>query len=354
MLCQNSNPPCLSLSFRGNIVRISNSSKLLIRSCLRCPDPRRGTGILCKNCIATCISETTNVGISETDVCAACVSHFKRKSATATTGSGHMAAERVAERVADQTVCPNCRSLKVHSMDPLQLPFARSPQTKELLRKYLGDIRETPMVIKTRKISNPLPNDHRFGVGLFRNFICKRCGHDDPVALFLCLYPTGKIPLSKVTPLEFIECLSSGKDSNHEKTGVFCDVCSRILYGFDGSRADAHYFFKTRCQHERMSRFVQLASLAAPVPCCALCQRERTPENVRCFQFDHVDPLEKYKSICSMILLNETDENIFKEMEKCRILCTNCHIRNTFNQGYSFHLKNPPPKLLGCLGRLML
>ena len=48
--------------------------------------------------------------------------------------------------------------------------------------------------------------------------------------------------------------------------------------------------------------------------------------------FDHIDRTQKTKTISSMIRGRETWEKILKEMEKCQVLCSNCHRKRTAEQ----------------------
>ncbi|QFR56677.1 putative HNH endonuclease [Stenotrophomonas phage Mendera] len=40
-------------------------------------------------------------------------------------------------------------------------------------------------------------------------------------------------------------------------------------------------------------------------------------------EFDHVDPSTKHKTIASMA--SYSDEKVFAELQKCQLLCTECH-----------------------------
>ena len=46
--------------------------------------------------------------------------------------------------------------------------------------------------------------------------------------------------------------------------------------------------------------------------------------------FDHIDPSEKYMQISTMISQMKSKELIYKEIEKCRVLCANCHAEVTW------------------------
>jgi hypothetical protein len=55
--------------------------------------------------------------------------------------------------------------------------------------------------------------------------------------------------------------------------------------------------------------------------CCSRC-----PENdPRCLDFHHINPKEKDFTIAEVCKRNWSMENICAEIEKCIILCANCH-----------------------------
>lgn len=60
---------------------------------------------------------------------------------------------------------------------------------------------------------------------------------------------------------------------------------------------------------------------------CSICG-ERNPIFL---DFDHIDPETKRYKISS--LYSYSWDNIFKELNKCRVLCTNCHYLHTHNSG---------------------
>ncbi len=309
--CGDDRSQCLSLVFRGNIVRLNSSSYTLIRSCLEYPQFSSGTGIFCRNCIASYAKDGVD------DKCNDCSVTFVR----------------IPSYV--DCSCPNCR---IMSIDPSKLPSVRANRTKQLLEETLGTI------VDTR--STPIRMGCKFGTCLRQNFTCKRCKNNDPVTLDFCVYPQGKIALSKISREKFIECI----EERHEKTGIFCNLCWRQLYGYDGSHQDTHYFFKTRYQNDRMKAI----HIDFKHNCCEVCSKEMDETNLRCFQFDHIDPTNKHKAISTMVQDGDDEETIENELKKCRLICTNCHLRNTYNQGYSFHTSSCPKQLLKCIGRYIL
>ena len=51
--------------------------------------------------------------------------------------------------------------------------------------------------------------------------------------------------------------------------------------------------------------------------------------NLNCYDFDHIDPKTKTKSIADLVNLGKNIDIIEKEIQKCRLLCCNCHCLRT-------------------------
>jgi hypothetical protein len=52
-------------------------------------------------------------------------------------------------------------------------------------------------------------------------------------------------------------------------------------------------------------------------------------DDIRVLEFDHVDKSEKSFSISQSIRLNKSWDETVSEMQKCQILCANCHKKRT-------------------------
>lgn len=51
-----------------------------------------------------------------------------------------------------------------------------------------------------------------------------------------------------------------------------------------------------------------------------------------CLQFHHADPSKKEISISQAVTINWSTKRILKEIEKCVVLCANCHIKLHYRQ----------------------
>ncbi|MEB3228839.1 MAG: hypothetical protein VKJ27_10700 [Synechocystis sp.] len=57
--------------------------------------------------------------------------------------------------------------------------------------------------------------------------------------------------------------------------------------------------------------------------CCSECGFEATEDTIAAFDFHHIDPSEKEYTPSDMLMLRK--DKVFKELDKCLLLCSNCH-----------------------------
>ncbi len=53
-------------------------------------------------------------------------------------------------------------------------------------------------------------------------------------------------------------------------------------------------------------------------------------------EFDHIDPANKDANVAELLASNVSLETIFREIEKCDVLCSNCHKKRTAKQ-FNWH-----------------
>lgn len=56
---------------------------------------------------------------------------------------------------------------------------------------------------------------------------------------------------------------------------------------------------------------------------CSECGFEVTKDTIAAFDFHHIDPSEKEYTPSDMLMLNK--EKVLNELDKCLLLCSNCH-----------------------------
>lgn len=61
---------------------------------------------------------------------------------------------------------------------------------------------------------------------------------------------------------------------------------------------------------------------------CSICKEN----HVACLQFHHLDPTNKKANIHELIKKNLSIENILEEVNKCIILCANCHFKLHYHE----------------------
>jgi len=58
-----------------------------------------------------------------------------------------------------------------------------------------------------------------------------------------------------------------------------------------------------------------------------------------CIDFHHKDGSKKRDNICSMVLKGFSKESIIREIQKCQILCANCHRKLHFGNNHDYRTK---------------
>ncbi len=61
---------------------------------------------------------------------------------------------------------------------------------------------------------------------------------------------------------------------------------------------------------------------------CARCDEN----HIACLEFHHIDPSEKEVEVGRAVTNGWNKERIIKEMEKCEVLCSNCHRKHHWQQ----------------------
>jgi len=70
---------------------------------------------------------------------------------------------------------------------------------------------------------------------------------------------------------------------------------------------------------------------------CECCKKMVTVDNAQMFDFDHIDSSNKFESVSKMV--RYADYTIIQnEIDKCQLLCGNCHLKKTMNEQKMRHL----------------
>ncbi len=114
--------------------------------------------------------------------------------------------------------------------------------------------------------------------------------------------------------------LSEFHKNKNRKDGVQtrCKVCKK--------ETDAEYrrknmqYFIDRAKKQKEERVAWYRELKGKLK-CVKCGEDR----YMCLDFHHRDRSKKFMSVSKMLFRGFSQENILREMEKCDVLCANCH-----------------------------
>lgn len=108
----------------------------------------------------------------------------------------------------------------------------------------------------------------------------------------------------------------SRKDGHHS----ICRICMKLYLQSHYKNNTEYYKNKSR-KAEQLSHHI-ITSIKSNTPCND-CGKYYDPI---CMDFDHVNPLDKSFGICgSFKSLGLSLLKILKEIEKCDVVCSNCH-----------------------------
>lgn len=86
---------------------------------------------------------------------------------------------------------------------------------------------------------------------------------------------------------------------------------------------------RKQLKRERIAkRLAEIQKYKAENPCVD-CGGKYHPE---CMDFDHIGDGNKFEVISRMISGGYSEEKVKKEIEKCELVCSNCHRLRTFNR----------------------
>lgn len=137
---------------------------------------------------------------------------------------------------------------------------------------------------------------------------------------------------SKCKQIKLLTEFSKGKDTNIGYKSA-CKECLREDYKVyreaNGKKVrDKNH--KTNKEHYYDNRaFIDSLKLSVG---CVLCGYNKHPQAL---QFDHLDPNKKSFTISSN--LRKSKETIEKEIQKCRVLCANCHAIETYKNKHHLY-----------------
>lgn len=109
-----------------------------------------------------------------------------------------------------------------------------------------------------------------------------------------------------------------------DKCDLLCVICHRIESHLQ--RKDMYSLEKISDCQKRVERNVNYTNkVKLKNNKCALCDKKVVKGNEFCFDFDHLNKEEKYKNVSDMCMNKFSIKRIQDEINKCRLLCANCH-----------------------------
>lgn len=129
----------------------------------------------------------------------------------------------------------------------------------------------------------------------------------------------------------FEECQTCGEPflSQRHQNGWYCSISCGLKKNKNGqskSYSKTSYYDPVR-NRERKAQYrldwIRLLNEYRSMV-CEVCGEDRFP----CLDFHHKDPATKDKSATKLLSCKPTPEHVaklFKELDKCQILCSNCH-----------------------------
>tara|TARA_Y100000310_G_C20070223_1_gene529022 strand:- start:34 stop:513 length:480 start_codon:yes stop_codon:yes gene_type:complete len=105
-----------------------------------------------------------------------------------------------------------------------------------------------------------------------------------------------------------------------------CRPCTKSYLKKHYTHNQAYYIKKAAHHTRRYEKIAQktIFEIKMSNPCITC--GERDP---RVLDFDHIQPSEKLHSVANMVKGGYSLDRILDEIEKCQILCANCHRRKT-------------------------
>ena len=149
--------------------------------------------------------------------------------------------------------------------------------------------------------------------------VCNQLG----ISLSQCKEIYGEIPW-----LDLLQRPKSISSIVEQLTFTTCEQCNQnkctiqpdSLRTWKDKKLCDKCFSKTSLEREEMWNLI---SNYKPIQ-CLFCNIKKENKNER-FHYDHINMFDKEESICTMIMEGIPIEQIYKEIDKCQILCVSCH-----------------------------
>jgi len=125
-----------------------------------------------------------------------------------------------------------------------------------------------------------------------------------------------------------MECYKCGKN-NRLKHSPYCRSCKQVY--------DRNYYHKNKekikkaknknAKIRRLTKYLKLREYCLTHPC-----EDCGESDFVVLDFDHRASIDKFDTVSNMVKNNYSWGKISRELNKCRVLCANCHRRRTAKQ----------------------
>ena len=137
--------------------------------------------------------------------------------------------------------------------------------------------------------------------------ICSRCGKQKGLA-------------------EFAFCRSKGRSPNHRRAD--CKECHRVLKRKHYSEKREQYQRTQQRRNKRVRKWMDEYKRSHPCEECG-------ESHIATLTFHHKDPTQKEFNLSISYVRKVGSEKLLKEIEKCRVLCFNCHAKLHYNERHT-------------------
>jgi len=126
-------------------------------------------------------------------------------------------------------------------------------------------------------------------------------------------------------------CGTQARYQRHRKAGEDCAICREAARVYALSKYKPR---PPRTAPTTQARKQMVIDAKFQRGACAHCNLEVTLDNWIVFEWDHIDPT--IKSFGLSRSKNKSVQAIMEELDKCQLLCSNCHQLHTYKQGHYF------------------
>lgn len=104
-----------------------------------------------------------------------------------------------------------------------------------------------------------------------------------------------------------------------------CKDCNKIYLKKYYQDNKSLYAIKRKTQQDKLNLWYQ--TLKSKLK-CNNCEES----HIACLDFHHINDINKELAIATMVAITKSKETILKEIQKCIVLCSNCHRKLHYNK----------------------